>query len=393
MGNNGIDSELPSAPSPGLILFNSEDQSDLVFIVTLDPVGGFSSFQDKWRFPAHSFIIRESSPFFQSLVKQLDSNKNWKLPEVKPIVNIQCQPEIFHSVMSYIYKKEVKLDCISKCLALFESSIKFGLTDLSVLSLTFLQSNLMVSNVIEILTTLHPYERGTNYDTGPKESINTEEDKHSIVNEDLIKLESHLNSCIYQCYSLIDENAELILTSEGILSINESLLRSILHRDSLNITNEMAVFECLDRWSTIQCVRRRKEVTIENKINLLGTNIYLARYLTLSLEAFQHGPYLSDLLSDQDKQALKATLDNPLVPLPNHLQLYPLAKQRFHVSKQINGQPNHNLSTMETEVKQITDGVDNANLRVVVARKSHSPFKKLFSGLGEAIICVIQLLD
>lgn len=98
MAIDEINIGLPSAPSPGLILFNCEDQSDIIFSVTLNPPinqeDGLKCDSNKWRFPAHSFIIQESSPFFASLVQQLKNEK-----KSKPIVNINCQPELFHLLM------------------------------------------------------------------------------------------------------------------------------------------------------------------------------------------------------------------------------------------------------------------------------------------------------
>ncbi|CAG2111666.1 unnamed protein product, partial [Medioppia subpectinata] len=55
----------PSAPSPGLVLFNSEEQSDIVFLVGEDEA-------NIWRFPAHSFIVENASPIFKAIVDSTD---------------------------------------------------------------------------------------------------------------------------------------------------------------------------------------------------------------------------------------------------------------------------------------------------------------------------------
>lgn len=84
----------PSAPSPGLVLFNSEDQSDLIFIVTMDSAED----EDNLKFPGHSFIIKDSSPIFKDIVYQIDQLQR-SSSDRKPIINIQCRPETLHNLM------------------------------------------------------------------------------------------------------------------------------------------------------------------------------------------------------------------------------------------------------------------------------------------------------
>ena len=88
----------PSAPSPGLVLFNNEEESDIVFIVSQD----LNSNKEKWRFPSHSFIIKDSSPIFQTILQQLHEKGMYSTDaNNKPIINIQCRPEIFQMLMRY----------------------------------------------------------------------------------------------------------------------------------------------------------------------------------------------------------------------------------------------------------------------------------------------------
>ena len=89
--------EEPSAPSPGLVLFNTEDQSDIVFNVGIDQ--DVATGQGGWRFPAHSFIVVEASPVFATIIKtQLDHHEEMMTGN-KPEIYIHCQPEIFHIML------------------------------------------------------------------------------------------------------------------------------------------------------------------------------------------------------------------------------------------------------------------------------------------------------
>lgn len=98
---NKIDPQMmccaPSAPQAGPLLFNSENESDLVFSVSS------SLTEERWRFPAHSVILSTSSPVFQKLTSVVNSNKTImkELAEQnrKPEIYVQCPPEIFHLVL------------------------------------------------------------------------------------------------------------------------------------------------------------------------------------------------------------------------------------------------------------------------------------------------------
>ena len=79
----------PSAPSPGLVLFNTEDQSDIVFNVG-------TSDGETWRFPAHSFIVGDASPVFEHII---NSQRQANLNGSKPEIFVHCQPETFHAML------------------------------------------------------------------------------------------------------------------------------------------------------------------------------------------------------------------------------------------------------------------------------------------------------
>ena len=81
--------DLPSAPSPGLVLFNNEEQSDLVFLVGKDE-------SKLWRFPAHSFILEDASSFFKAIASANEKNSNKETREIR--IN-WCEPDTFHAIL------------------------------------------------------------------------------------------------------------------------------------------------------------------------------------------------------------------------------------------------------------------------------------------------------
>jgi hypothetical protein len=86
------DSHLPSAPSPGLLLFNSEEQSDMIFNVGVDPT-------DMWRIPAHSFVVHGASPVFQAIIDSRHNSLGNNFGDKKPEIQIYCQPELFQAML------------------------------------------------------------------------------------------------------------------------------------------------------------------------------------------------------------------------------------------------------------------------------------------------------
>lgn len=84
----------PSAPSPGLVLFNSEEQSDMVFNVGTDA-------SDMWRIPAHSFVVSGASPVFQAIIdsRQNSLGVNYHAGNKKPEIQVYCQPELFQAML------------------------------------------------------------------------------------------------------------------------------------------------------------------------------------------------------------------------------------------------------------------------------------------------------
>lgn len=79
--------DLPSAPSPGLVLYNNEEQADLAFLVGQND-------SQLWRFPAHSFILEDASSFFKAIATTVKDNS-----ETKEIRINWCEHDIFDMIL------------------------------------------------------------------------------------------------------------------------------------------------------------------------------------------------------------------------------------------------------------------------------------------------------
>ncbi|KAI1303103.1 BTB/POZ domain-containing protein 6 [Halotydeus destructor] len=366
--------ELPSAPSPGLVLFNTEEQSDMIFNVGLDEED--MSSQHVWRFPVHSFVIADASPVFADVIRtQLDHYGS--MGDTKPEIFIQCQPEIFQIVLSYIYKKELNIGSVSNCLSLVIVSLQFMLHDLCGACVTFLTQNASVDNVLDIISKARRVLADVNHnDDAIPEQIRVAFDELS-----------------GRCYSIVDANAEKILSSDKVDIVQQEVLIELLSRDTLRLASESTAFECLTNWACQQCLKRRLELVGENKRHVLGHALYTARYLVMSLDEFVKGPYSSDLLTDDEKSAILTVMKDSRSMLPNHLTGLKLDIARKFVK------PTNLVSPIMRSKENIctqmplVDRPTIASRVAIVNRKKNSASKKLLSGLSGIMICVIQLLD
>lgn len=274
---------------------------------------------------------------------------------------------------------------MSSCLALLEVSVKFILTDLNKICLTFLWSCATEFNVLQILSTLRRIELNHK-----KASLNAS-DKH--INNYYQthfphfgdNYQSLLNEVNLRCYQILDENADKILESEAICNLDRDMLIDILRRDTLNLTSELTAFNCLQRWSVHQCQRELREIGYETKSDLLGEAKYAVRYLTMDIDQFTKGPYSSDILSMDDKRALHEKLINPEKQLPDHLLAAKLDIPRKFFKSFANG--NFFSSLPSKQVNRSTSTVANYE------RKKNSALKKLLNGLGDVMIFAIRIFD
>lgn len=309
---------------------------------------------------------------------------------------------------SYIYKNEININSVSNGLALLMVSNQFMLNGLSRSALTFLHQNVSAFNVLEILSILRCPQnfvsRCLYVNEEPSILQNSQDENNG--NQINSNCDNILNELITKCYSILDGHAEKILLSESIDILDHVMLIEILSRDTLRVSSELVIFECLSRWSSQQCKKQRKELITENKRDLLGKALYCARYLVMSRQEFMQSPYVCDLLSDHEKGLFLARLsgDNS-TPLPAHLIGKKLDVKRNFAKPTGMVSPNRRahvhsasptqstLAPTDSSPPPIDPQLPDSSHSLPVVRKKNSTSKKLLNGLGDFMICVIQMLD
>ena len=177
-----------------------------------------------------------------------------------------------------------------------------------------------VSNLLAPLTTINPYpERYSPIPGGGRISPYFNGDQSTITqppvpHQDNIAPQqpANLNGCcnrilnqlFFRCFCKLDEHAEQLLSDARLAVAHHSLLVDILARDTLLVRCELSCFQLLERWCSQQCMRNRRPLLADHKRALAGRAVYLVRYLAMTVDQFFKGPYQSDLLDNDEKDAL-----------------------------------------------------------------------------------------
>ena len=75
-----------------------------------------------------------------------------------------------------------------------------------------------------------------------------------------------------RCWEVIDEQTEEAVTSDEFVSVERSVVESVVKREALNVT-EVELFKAVDRWATRECERQGITSDGETKRRVLGEDI------------------------------------------------------------------------------------------------------------------------
>ena len=72
-----------------------------------------------------------------------------------------------------------------------------------------------------------------------------------------------------RCWEVIDEQTEEAVTSDEFVSVERSVVESVVKREALNVT-EVELFKAVDRWATKECERQGMTSDGRTKRQILG---------------------------------------------------------------------------------------------------------------------------
>lgn len=193
-------------------------------------------------FKAHKLILGISSPVFEAMFYgPLSSDEDILITDI--------QPDIFQLILNYIYTDTVDINTIDQAFELLYASRKYMLEHLTEICIDYIQTNISVDNVIDVL----------NY-------------PDYMQDEQLITFS----------LKLFCEHANYLLQEKKNL-ITYPCLRTILESDQMNIA-EKDLIKHVFEWSSYCCKQNNILVTFENRRDVLKKYglFKLLRFLTLT---------------------------------------------------------------------------------------------------------------
>ena len=227
--------------------------------------------------PAHKFVLAISSPVFYAMFygQMAETTDSIELPD--------CEYESLLEMFRYLYSDKVNLSGSNVMQVLYLAN-KYMVPSLAEKCTEYLRRNLKASNVFCIL----PHAQ-------------------KFADKDLEG----------RCWELIDKQTEEAVTSDEFVSVERSLLETVVKTEKLNV-KEVELFKAVDRWATEQSKRQGITPDGESKRRILGEEIVKAiRFPLMSQQEFASVVIDSDILSLKEVgDMMKHFSDVPTTSLP-----------------------------------------------------------------------------
>ena len=195
-------------------IFNNELLSDVKFVV---PASHNESENRKSQkcIPAHKFILAVSSPVFYAMFygEMAETADTIQLPD--------CDYESLLELFRFLYSDEVNLSGSNVMQVLYLAK-KYLVPSLTDKCTKYLQEHLEASNVFSVLPQAQKFE-----------------------DKDLEE----------RCWEVIETQTENALTSEEFVTLERSVVESVVKRERLNV-KEVDLFKAVDRWATKEVERQ-----------------------------------------------------------------------------------------------------------------------------------------
>ena len=254
-------------------IFNKELLSDVKFVVPMST----DESDSKKVIPAHKFVLAINSPvFFAMFYGQMAETKDSiELPD--------CEYESLLELFRFMYSDNVNLSGSNVMQVLYLAN-KYMVPLLGEKCTEYLRNNLKASNVFCILPHAQKFE-----------------DKD---------LED-------RCWEVIEWQTEEAVTSDEFVSVERSVIDSVVKREALNVT-DVELFKAVDRWATKECERQGMTTDGETKRRVLGEDILKGiRFPLMEEKDFASVVLDSHLLNHEELCNMIKHYNNVLnIPLP-----------------------------------------------------------------------------
>ena len=240
-------------------IFNNELLSDVKFVVPASH-NEFRSRKSQKCIPAHKFLLAISSPVFYAMFygEMAETSGTIQLPD--------CDYESLLELFRFLYSDEVNLSGSNVMQVLYLAK-KYLVPSLADNCTEYLQEHLAASNVFAVLPQAQKFE-----------------------DKDLEE----------RCWEVIEEQTEKALTSEEFVTLERSVVESVVKRERLNV-KEVDLFKAVDRWATKEVERQRLSPAGKVKRRILGEEIVKAiRFPVMSQKEFASVVVDCDILTKKE---------------------------------------------------------------------------------------------
>ena len=256
VGDENWQTTRPTIRERAKFVFNNDRLSDIKFVVR--KMDGES--ESKQEIPAHKFVLSISSPVFEAMFYG-------ELAETRDTIELpDCEYEGLLELFRYMYSDKANLSG-SNVMGVLYLAKKYMVPSLTEECSKYLLNNLNPSNVFSILPSAQKYE-----------------------DKDLME----------RCWKLIDEKTKEALNTDEFTTIERSLLKQVIIRNTLSV-DEIDLFKAVDLWATEECKRQGLEAVGATKRRILGEEIVKAiRFPIMKLEDFSSVVLASDVLTKEE---------------------------------------------------------------------------------------------
>ena len=226
-------------------IFNNELLSDVKFVVPASH-NESKSWKSQKCIPAHKFILAISSPVFYAMFygEMAETADTIQVPD--------CEYKSLLELFRFLYSDEVNLSGSNVMQVLYLAK-KYLVPSLADKCTEYLQEHLAASNVFSVLPQAQKFE-----------------------DKDLEE----------RCWEVIEVQTENALTSEEFVTLERSVVESVVKRERLNV-NEVDLFKAIDRWATKEVEKQGLTPDGRDKRRLLGEEIVKAiRFPVMSQKEF-----------------------------------------------------------------------------------------------------------
>ncbi|XP_047487894.1 BTB/POZ domain-containing protein 6-A-like isoform X1 [Penaeus chinensis] len=329
-------------------LFENEDGSDVILMV------GDEGYRE--RVPAHSWVLSAENPYFRAMFQGPLADRH------KKTYDIPNDPKGFQNLLKWLYRHECGIQSIDSALITLQVAIQYLCPELAELCVEYIGKHLTVGNVLKVLQYTWRYcpsqqcsdQSQANLDPSTAPSAPSLEalegtskpetnsygasdpkphqpsSQHTI--HSMSQLQDIMDDSEFQdptaccsdlfnvCLDVVDRGTQSVLSTEFLEELDSTTFQLILKRSTLNVPNELKVFQALQRWSTAECKRRMLPLTPDNRRAVLGNLLYHVRFLCMNNEQLQQ---TTSLLTADEFNYLAARISghNP-VKVPPTLSPY-----------------------------------------------------------------------